>query len=246
MTVVLSGTDDLGRPVLITATTDATTGFTFGGLRPGQFTSEEQRRGYTDRPETIGNQGGQLGINDRIANINLLAGRNGTGYAFAERQNGLTGYVYADNNNDGFRQPGLGEGGIGGVTVILTGTTAGGGVWMTTTTTSAGFFNFGNLDTGPYRLRENQPVGYLDGREQAGNLGGTGRQRLHRPHLQRGPVRHGLHLGELAAARLSGHVYNDLNDNGLYEYTLVLGEGGPYCSGRAGPDRCDRRPDRSR
>ncbi|MBK8834272.1 MAG: choice-of-anchor L domain-containing protein [Anaerolineae bacterium] len=235
VTVTLSGTDDLGRPVLITATTDATTGFTFSGLRPGQYAiSEEQPEGYTDGPETIGNQGGQLGINDQIANISLLAGRNGTGYLFAERQNGLTGYVYRDNNNDGFRQPGLGEGGIGGVTVILTGTTAGGGVWMTTSTTSAGFFNFGNLDAGPYRLREIQPAGYLDGREQAGNLGGTAGNDIIDLTFSAAQYGTGYAFGELAPARLSGHAYNDQNDNGLYEYSLSFGEGGPYYAGEPG------------
>ncbi len=102
---------------------------------------------------------------------------------------------------------------------------------MTTTTTSAGFFSFGNLEAGTYRIREIQPVGYLDGREQAGNLGGTAGNDVIDLTFSAAQYGTGYTFGELAPARLSGHVYNDLNDNGLYEYSLAFGEGGPYYSG---------------
>lgn len=87
----------------------------------------------------------------------------------------LSGYVYRDNNNNGVKDSG--ESGIGNVTIKLTGTDIlGHAVTMIVTTNSSGYYVFGNLkasDQAGYKITEIQPVGYTDGKETIGTLGGT-------------------------------------------------------------------------
>src|SRR5207248_3027920 len=84
----------------------------------------------------------------------------------------LSGYVFCDHNNDGIRQSG--EEAISGVTITLTGTNdLGIIVPIVTTTNASGFYSFTNLRPGTYKITENQPAGYFDGKDTIGTPGGS-------------------------------------------------------------------------
>jgi hypothetical protein len=80
----------------------------------------------------------------------------------------LSGYVYCDTDNDGYKDPG--EAGIAGVVVKVTGTDRLGAVSRTTTTNSSGFYQFLQLNPGTYKLTETQPAGVTDGKDTLGRL----------------------------------------------------------------------------
>ncbi|MCY2967946.1 MAG: SpaA isopeptide-forming pilin-related protein [Planctomycetota bacterium] len=172
--VTLTGTDDLGAAVNLTATTDSTGYYAFTNLRPGTYTLQEtQPAGYLDGKDTVGTQGGTA-TNDKITNIVLGSGVNsGTGNNFGELAGAsLSGYVYLDVNNDGTKQ--TTETGISGATVTLTGTNdLGAAVTLTATTNSTGLYTFANLRPGTYTITETQPAGYNDGKDTLGSIGGT-------------------------------------------------------------------------
>jgi hypothetical protein len=84
----------------------------------------------------------------------------------------LSGFVYADLNNDG--QIDVGENGISGVTVRLRGTDdLGRTIDATTTTDSSGLYQFDRLRHGSYTITEAQPAGYNQGINTVGTAGGT-------------------------------------------------------------------------
>ena len=87
----------------------------------------------------------------------------------------ISGWVYHDRSNDGVLQHATEEG-IGAVTVeLLDGQGNPTGITTTTSTDPAklGFYEFKNLTPGTYGVREVQPTGWLDGKDAAGDHGGT-------------------------------------------------------------------------
>ena len=88
---------------------------------------------------------------------------------FAVTYNGISGYVYADANANGVRNS---ESGIPQVTLILTGmTTLSETVLRAQQTDANGFYAFGGMAPGTYRVRELQAGDYVDGAETAGFFG---------------------------------------------------------------------------
>lgn len=80
----------------------------------------------------------------------------------------VSGFVYADANRNGTKD--ASEAGIPGTAVVLHGAN----VARTATTDTNGFYRFGGLvGPGPYSLTGLQPVGYLDGTDTPGTLGGV-------------------------------------------------------------------------
>jgi len=80
----------------------------------------------------------------------------------------LWGYVFCDADNDGYRD--AGEKGIANVTITVTGTDRLGAVLRTTKTDANGFYQFTQLNPGTYTLKETQPAGITDGKDQLGKL----------------------------------------------------------------------------
>ncbi|TVS19551.1 MAG: DUF11 domain-containing protein, partial [Planctomycetaceae bacterium] len=79
----------------------------------------------------------------------------------------LAGYVYVDHNNNGWKDPG--EEGIGGVTIRLLGVTHDGSTIQRQQLTAVdGSYHFNDLPPGVYHLTQDQPEGYLDGRDTPG------------------------------------------------------------------------------
>ncbi len=85
----------------------------------------------------------------------------------------IWGHVYVDEDNDGIKDDG--EEGIKNVKVKLYGTTESGKkIRKYTYTDSNGAYHFENLKPGTYKVYQpKQPRGYKDGKDTAGNLGGT-------------------------------------------------------------------------
>ena len=82
--ITLTGTDDRGRAVSLTAVTDGAGDYRFAALRPGTYTiTETQPANYLDGLDTLGSLGGVL-ENDKVSNIVLRAYQNGIDYNFAE------------------------------------------------------------------------------------------------------------------------------------------------------------------
>ena len=81
------------------------------------------------------------------------------------------GSVYIDVNNNGLRD--LGEAGIAGVEILLTGVNDLGETVSTSVTTQLdGSFAFNGMRPGVYRINESQPALYVDGIDTVGTLGG--------------------------------------------------------------------------
>ncbi len=214
VTINLAGTDDLGNSVSQSASTDASGAYSFTSLRPGTYTlTETQPAGYLDGKDSIGTQGGTAG-NDVFSNIVLASGIDGTMNNFGELlPASLSGYVYADSNDNGVKD--AGEPPIAGVTVTLTGTDDNGSVSQTTTTDVNGLYSFTSLLPGTYTLTETQPAGYLDGKDSIGTQGGTqGNDVFSNIVLMAGIDGTMNNFGELVPSSLSGYVYLDSNNNG--------------------------------
>ncbi|HEY1376790.1 MAG TPA: SdrD B-like domain-containing protein [Gemmataceae bacterium] len=89
VTIILTGTDDLGNAVSQTTFTDDSGNYTFANLRPGTYqVFEVQPQDYIDGLDAVGTvngvQRGQLTDNDTIGNIVLAAGEAGLRYDFGE------------------------------------------------------------------------------------------------------------------------------------------------------------------
>lgn len=185
-------------------------------LKPGDYkiVQSPQPTGYLDGKESmqgqvIPNTVGTDFINVTLANTDL------THNDFGEvKPSSIEGTVFVDRNNDCEQQ--VGEEGIAGVTVTLTGTTDSGAVTQTTTTDASGHYKFDGLAPGTYTINETQPTTYADGKDCPGSLGGTTTNDQHAA-IVIGQDQHGTDydFGELMPAQISGHVYVDDNDDGL-------------------------------
>ncbi len=221
VTVTLTGTDDLGTAVRATATTATDGSYHFRGLRPGTYAlAEAQPAEFLDGNDAAGTLGGVSG-NDRISDIVVAPGGNGTGYTFGElRSSALSGSVFVDLDGDGVRDGG--EAGIRGVAVTLTGTDdRGNAVHLATTTAADGTYGFTNLRPGTYTLTERQPTAYRDGLDAAGAAGGTvGNDTVGPITLTAGVNAGGYTFGERGAL-LAGTVYVDAQNAGRRDASEV-------------------------
>ena len=176
---VLTAADIPGGSLV--ATTNAKGRWVFPILPPGIYSLvETQPAGYLDGleqdadpnpnapPVTVGN--------DRFDNVQLQPFPILGPLNFGEiaGRGSISGFVYVDRNNNGFRD--AGEVGIAGVIVQLTGTDLGGRVASATVVTNAnGHYSFRQLAPGTYRIVERQPAAYprrtRPGRHCWGNAG---------------------------------------------------------------------------
>ena len=142
----------------------------------------------------------------------------------------LSGYVYDDcsstvsTSNNGIKD--AGEAGIGNATTYtkVELLNSGGTVIATTYTNSSGFYSFTNLVPGTYSIRETQPAGYLDGKDKIGTQGGTaGNDLFTNIVVLSGTNGTNNNFGELSPASLSGYVYDDLNNDGVFNSPVEEG-----------------------
>ncbi len=140
----------------------------------------------------------------------------------------ISGYVYADNSNDGIRNPG--EQGLSGVTVqIIPLDTLEAQQTVTVVTGANGYYEALNLSPGTYRVVELvQPAGYLDGLDTAGTVNGVARGSAVNPgdnieSIFLGGGTHGIeyNFGEILPASLEGSVHLSDNDGNCYGSGII-------------------------
>lgn len=239
VTVTLTGTDDLGNAVS-TSTTSAANGlYTFSGLRPGTYTvTETPPGGLTHTGAQAGSKGGSgqpagtalpgAGVVS-ITNIPIVSNDAATGYNFGETGQGLAGTVYLDSNSNGALD--VGEPGIPGVTVTLSGNTSiGTNVCVaispnpcSVTTDASGGYLFSGLpasDVSGYTLTEQSQAAaplnnYADGSESVGTQGGSAAVNDRFTGIVLGVAQFGsgYNFAEFGG-RVAGTVYLDVNNSG--------------------------------
>jgi fimbrial isopeptide formation D2 family protein len=148
-----------GNGVQPTTTTTAADGtYSFPNLPAGNYqVVETQPAGFgsTENPTNV-------------APVTLVAGTPGTAN-FGDTLSSVSGFVYADNNDNGVKDPG--EPGISGVSVSLVNSSN--ITFATVQTGPDGSYTFSNVPAGTYSIVETQPAQYQDGKEAAGNFGGA-------------------------------------------------------------------------
>ena len=182
VTVTLSGRDLSGNAVSRSTVTDSSGNYSFADLLQSDGSGYALSEGaipaaagsFNDGRDSAGTAGGSTAVNDVVSAIVLGAGVQAGGYDFGELPPGdISGRVYADGNNNGLVDGG--EPGLGGVTIVLTGTDdLGNPVTLSTTTAPDGSYSFAGLRPGTYTVTEpTQPAGTLNGLTTPGSLGGT-------------------------------------------------------------------------
>jgi protocatechuate 3,4-dioxygenase beta subunit len=228
VTVELSGTDGLSNTVLLTTTTDATGVYSFTNLVPGDYQlTFSTPIGYSPTGQ---NQAGDTVDSDadtstgRTITTTLSAGETDNSWdAGFYRVATLGDTVWEDTNADGDQD--VGEPGISGVTVELSGTDGlSNSVLLTTTTDATGVYSFTNLVPGDYQLTFSTPAGYEPtGQNQAGDTvdsdadTSTGQTAV--TDLESGETDNSWDAGFYRPASIGDYVWEDTNGNGIQDET---------------------------
>ena len=146
--------------LIATTTTNSDGSYSFIGLPGGDYQIIElQPNGYGSTTSNT--------ISVTVPNDGLISNQN-----FGDSLGSINGAVYIDANADGVRD--VGEAGISGVTINLTGTDLNGKpVTRMVTTDNNGAYSFGDLLAGSYTVIESQPANYGDGLDAIGSAGGS-------------------------------------------------------------------------
>lgn len=215
-----NSTQDVGEPGIANVTIDllnasnanvATTttasdgSYGFGTWPAASYTVvETQPTAYSSGPQTAGNS----------VTFALAAGTPQS-VVFGESAGSFAGTVFLDSDNDGVQD--VGEIGLPGVTVTLTGTDLNSAaVNRTATTNPSGNYTFADVLGGTYVITETQPAAFGDGQDVlgAGNAGGTAGNDVYSAiTLTAGTQATGYNFGEIGSA-VTGVVYRDANRNG--------------------------------
>ncbi len=211
---------DATGTVVATTTTGADGTYTFNDVVAGTYrVVEVQPSSHADGTDYPGTGTTvTAGLND-IMTVVLTAGGASTGNDFGERVivpvGAISGYVYADVNNDGVKDSG--EAPIGSVSLRLLDST--GAVVANTTSGPDGFYSFGNIVAGDYTIVEVQPSGYTDGLETpgTGTTDTTINERIN-VSLPSGASSTGNNFGEIPptapTGSISGFAYVDATNDG--------------------------------
>ncbi|MBN2476358.1 MAG: hypothetical protein JXB62_17225, partial [Pirellulales bacterium] len=212
------------QEVIDTITTNWAGEYRFANLRPGVYgVHEVQPEEYYDGDDYVGSAGGLLQPTDSIIDVTLASSVAAVGYDFSELAPGsISGRVYVDANGNGILDKG--ERLLPDVTVHLLGSPDDPDV--TTQTDANGAYSFDGLAPKvTYELWEEQPAAYFDGPDQVGSVGGS----LQQPDaiidilLPPGTDAVDYDFREIPRSSISGYVYLDDNDNGVFESDVEVG-----------------------
>jgi hypothetical protein len=188
-------------------------------LKPGAYVlvQTNQPSGYLEGLESSNGVAIPNSVGSDTIAVTLTASSS-TNNDFAEIPPGsLSGHVYVDANNNGTLD--AGETGLGGVKVSLTGVNDLGSVNVSTTTAADGSYTFGALRPGVYTITKTPPPNYLEGKTSLGSLGGSkNTDQFASINLATGVAGTNYNFGELLAASLSGFVYLDSDNDGVFQY----------------------------
>jgi serine-aspartate repeat-containing protein C/D/E len=216
---------DSAGNVLQTTFTDSDGFYEFTGLAPGEYQiREHQPDGYFDSGERIGTAGGSKfdvpGQFSIFTGIMLTSGFDAVDYDFCEKPPAsIRGRVHAHTGpNCDFDNP---EFLLEGVKIDLLDME--GNVIATTFTDADGEYSFTDLPKGIYQIREHQPTEYYDGGERIGTAGGTkfdiGEQFSMFSNIVLIPGMDAIQYDfcEHIGVMLSGNVYHDRDDDGIFD-----------------------------
>ena len=192
---------DIAGNVVMTTTTDANGNYVFAGVLPGSYQIvETQPNGYGSSTTNL--------LNVVVTTAGL------TNQNFGDTLSNLAGVVFRDDNDNGVQD--ANEPGIGGVQVTLTGTDVNGVTHTWTTTTDAnGRYTFADVPQGTYTLTEAQPTDYFDGKDTAGNAGGSAADDvISQIGVGAGSDATDYNFGERSTSHLGDFVWQDTNRNG--------------------------------
>jgi uncharacterized repeat protein (TIGR01451 family) len=221
-----NGTQDIGEPNL--PNIDVVLTDQFGGIHtvssngngdwtanyiPAGTVTVDVNNSDPDMPagaiQTAGTDPQNVTVND-----GLTTDAGSDGYALPST---IFGLVFIDTDNDGIKD--AGEGPIQGVRLDLSGVTNLGQVISATVYSAAdGSYSFPNLLPGTYSVTETQPSGYLDGLDAKGGIvipGSKTTDIISGINLSGGINTTNNNFGELPPARLTGYIYQDVNNNGI-------------------------------
>ncbi len=225
--VRLSGTTGAGVAVSRTTTTNGSGLYRFDNLAPGiytitviapagdGFTVADQ--GGDDAQDSDANAGGVMPSTTLVSGEEDLSWDAGLFGAAS-----IGNYVWEDTNGNGVQD--VGEPGVEGVEVRLSGTTgAGVAVSRTTTTDSNGFYRFDDLAPGTYTVTVVPPTGYVltaanqgsddaidsDAHPTTGAMSAT--------VLESGEVDLTWDAGLYRPASIGNYVWEDTNGNGVQD-----------------------------
>ncbi len=249
VTVTLSGTNNQGKPITATTTTSSTGTYSFttdssgNKLAPGTYTiTETLPSGYLSRAANVGTVNsaadGTASSATAIGSIVLVDGQAGVSYNFGNvKPVTIGGEVYEDKNDNGVLDSG--DVGIAGVTLTLSGTTdLGASITATATTGSGGTYSFttdsnGNaIRPGTYQIVETLPSGYISRAATVGTVNSTSDGSVVSATdigsivLGDGQAGINYYFGDVKAVTLSGLVYQDTTDSGVYSSSNDAGIAG--------------------
>ncbi|MCA9167489.1 MAG: carboxypeptidase regulatory-like domain-containing protein, partial [Planctomycetales bacterium] len=224
---------DVDGQIIDETTTDTAGNYYFFDLLPGTYGVREftpdgyleagARAGHVDN-KTVG----RVIDPNHVLDIVLGSGDAAEDVDFCEhRPSSLSGYVYADTDDDGIRD--TNELGIEDVEVILYGSN--GNEIARTLTDAVGAYRFDNLVSDNYRIVERWRTGngdpaleWLDGKDAAGTVSGQVRgeatnpgDEIHSIHVGWGEDGIEYNFGEINPASISGIVHTDLDQDCVFE-----------------------------
>lgn len=211
----LTDSGPLPAPVTVTTAADGT--WVATGLAPGAYrVIETHPTGWLDGKDRGGSAGGTAqNPGDLIETALLVSGQSGVDYDFGELlASSISGQVHADR--DGDCDPDPGEPLLAGVTIRLY--DANNNQVATTQTDQQGRYTFSNLAPGVYKVVEEQPSGYFGTVSHPGSVNGTaGLNEISGITLTSGTTGTDYDFCEFEPVGISGHVYVDINNNGVFD-----------------------------
>jgi len=194
------------------------------GLAAGEYriVESQQPGGFLDGIDSPGTVGGvTVGHSvtpdaDELAGVVIAGGETGIQYNFGEVQPGsIHGRVHADPEHDCVIGPH--DELLAGVRIELYDQAD--QLVASTLTDANGEYRFDNLRPGTYRITQIQPGGYRDGDQHAGSAGGQsdGNNSIVGVALTAGTAAAEYNFCELIDATISGHVYHDASDDGIFD-----------------------------
>ena len=185
----------------------------------GYTITETQPAGHLDGIDTAGSLGGDAtAVTDDISDIVVDPADSGTDYVFAEvPAASLAGAVFADKDNDGVFD--VGEVGIAAVVISLTGTDDLGNV-VSLTTTPQQTARTASRICARARTRSKRPrkLGFSTASTASGRLAAVlGQDQVADIAVAPGDVGTGYDFGELPPSVFRGFVYNDTNNDGVFD-----------------------------
>ena len=215
--VTLTGNDDLGNPVSMSATTDENGFYVFVQVPASDLTgytlTETQPANYLEGEASAGTLGGVVDSTNEISGLVYDPIVGASDYDFGEIvPASIAGSVVDDSGN-----------GIAGVDITLTGIDHDGSPVLVVVQTDAnGDYLFDGLLPGTYVVTETQPLGYGDGVETAGSTGGdiSTNDVIAAIVVDQGDASTGNDFAETTGS-VSGSVVDDFG-NGIADVEIVL------------------------